>query len=33
MKNQNGVVIDLVSTTEGVNLKLAVEGVKLTLEK
>ena len=33
MKNQNGVVIDLVSTTKGVNLKLAVEGVKLTLEK
>ena len=33
MKNQNGVVIDLVSTTQGVNLKLSVEGVKLTLEK
>ena len=33
MKNQNGVVIDVVSTTKGVNLKLAVEGVKFTLEK
>jgi len=33
MKNQNGVVIDLVSTTAGVNLKLSVEGVSFTLEK
>ena len=33
MKNQNGVVIDLVSTTAGVNLKLSVGGVSLTLEK
>lgn len=33
MKNQNGVEIELVSTTQGVNLKLAVEGVKLQLEK
>ena len=33
MKNQNGVVIDLISTTQGVNLKLALEGVKITLEK
>ncbi|MGE5798861.1 MAG: EipA family protein [Syntrophaceae bacterium] len=33
MKNQNGVVINLVSTTAGVNLKLSVEGVSLTLEK
>ncbi len=33
MKNQNGVVIDLVSTTQGVNLKLSLEGVKITLEK
>jgi hypothetical protein len=33
MKNQNGVEIELKSTTQGVNLKLAVEGVKLTLEK
>jgi hypothetical protein len=27
------VVIDLISTTQGVNLKLALEGVKITLEK
>jgi hypothetical protein len=33
MKNQNGVVINLVTTTQGVNFKLAAEGVKLTLEK
>ena len=33
MKNQNGVVIDLVSTTQGVNLKLALEGVKIKLEQ
>ena len=33
MKNQNGVVIDLVSTTVGANLKLSVEGVKITMEK
>jgi hypothetical protein len=33
MKNQNGVVIDLVSTTAGANLKLALEGVAFTLEK
>ncbi len=33
MKNQNGVVIDLVSTTQGVNLKLAPEGVKFTIKK
>jgi hypothetical protein len=33
MKNQNGVVINLQSTTQGVNFKLAGEGVKLTLEK
>ena len=32
MKNQNGVVINLESTTQGVNIKLAPEGVKLTLE-
>ena len=32
MKNQNGVVINLKSTTQGVNIKLAAEGVKLTLE-
>jgi hypothetical protein len=33
MKNQNGVVINLESTTQGVNVKLAAEGVKFTLEK
>ena len=33
MKNQNGVVIHLFPITKGVNLKLAGEGVKFTLEK
>jgi hypothetical protein len=33
MKNENGVVIQLISTTQGVNFKLAGEGVKCTLEK
>ena len=33
MKNQNGVVISLTSTTQGVNFKLAAQGVKLTLVK
>lgn len=33
MKNQNGVVINLKATTQGVNIKLAGEGVKFTLEK
>jgi hypothetical protein len=33
MKNQNGVRIDLVSTTQGVALKLAAEGVNLQLKK
>ena len=33
MKNQNGVVINLESTTQGVNVKLAAEGVKFTLDK
>ncbi len=32
MKNQNGVVIQLISTTKGVNFKLAGEGVKFTLK-
>ena len=31
MKNQNGVVIAPTITAKGVNLKLAAEGVKLTL--
>jgi len=33
MKNDNGVVIKLESKTQGVNIKLAGAGVKLTLEK
>jgi len=33
MKNQNGVVINLTSTTQGVNLQLAAKGVKFTLGK
>jgi len=31
MKNQNGVVIDLKSTTQGASLKLAAEGLRLTV--
>ncbi len=33
MKNQNGVEVNLVSTTQGVAFKLAAEGMKLTLTK
>jgi hypothetical protein len=33
MKNQNGVEINIVSTTQGVAFKLAAEGVKFTLTK
>lgn len=33
MKNQNGVLIKLIAKTQGVNLKLALEGVKLKLTK
>jgi hypothetical protein len=33
MKNQNGVVIELKSTTQGASLKLAAEGIKLTLDQ
>jgi len=33
MKNQNGVVIDLFTTTQGINIKLAPSGVKLMLKK
>ena len=33
MKNQNGVVIELKSTTRSANLKLAAEGIKLTLDQ
>jgi len=31
MKNQNGVVIELQSTTQGASLKLGTEGLRLTL--
>ena len=33
MKNQNGVVIEMKSTTQGANLKLAAEGLKLAVQK
>ena len=33
MKNQNGVVIELKSTTQGANLKLGPEGLRLSLAK
>jgi hypothetical protein len=33
MKNQHRVVINMLSTTKGVNVKLAASGVKLTLKK
>jgi hypothetical protein len=33
MKNQNGVVIDLFTTTQGRNLILALSGVKLMIKK
>ncbi len=33
MKNQNGVVIKITSTTRGLKLKLAAEGVKITFKK
>jgi hypothetical protein len=33
MRNQNGVVIELKSTTRGANLKLAAEGIKLSVQK
>lgn len=33
MKNQNGVVIHLKSTTQGANLKLAAEGLKLSVQQ
>lgn len=33
MKNQNGVVIEMKSTTQGANLKLAAEGLKLSVQK
>jgi hypothetical protein len=33
MRNQNGVVIELQSTTQGASLRLGTEGVRLTLVK
>ena len=33
MKNQNGVTIELKSTTKGASLKLAAEGIKLSIVK
>jgi hypothetical protein len=33
IQNQNGVILELISTTQGVNLKFAGEGVTFTLEK
>jgi len=32
MKNQNGVQINLVATTQGANIKLSLDGVKYTLK-
>jgi hypothetical protein len=32
MRNQNGVVIQLFTTTEGVNLKLSPEGIRLNIK-
>ena len=33
MKNQNGVVIELKSTTQGASLKLAASGIRLAIEQ
>jgi hypothetical protein len=33
LNNQNGVTINLVTTTKGVNLKLAASGIELMLKK
>jgi len=33
MKNQNAVTIEMKSTTQGASLKLAAEGIKLSLDK
>jgi hypothetical protein len=33
MRNGNGVEIKAVSTTEGADLRAAIEGVRITLEK
>jgi hypothetical protein len=32
MQNQNGVKVDLVSTTQGVKIALAVDGVKMRIK-
>jgi hypothetical protein len=31
MRNQNGVVIEMTSTTQGASLRLGAEGLRLTL--
>lgn len=33
MRNQNGVVVEAVSTTQGVNVSLAASGVKMAIKK
>jgi hypothetical protein len=33
MRNQNGVVIEMKSTTQGASLKLAASGLKLSVAK
>jgi hypothetical protein len=33
MRNQNGVVVDAVSTTEGVSISLSASGVKMAIKK
>jgi hypothetical protein len=33
MRNQNGVVLNLVATTQGLNFKLGVDGIKIELTK
>ena len=33
MRNQNGVVINVVATTQGLNFDLGVDGVKIELKK
>ena len=33
LRNQNGVVLNLVATTQGLKFKLAVDGVKVTLKQ
>jgi len=33
MRNQNGVVIDLIETTQGAKFNLSVDGMRLTLKQ